>query len=446
MAAALEIATNLNINFDQLSYQDALTEIQSIKDPRYLVARSFYEGDHWQRGDAWVGPHPGANDDAAQVWKDIERQLVPHPAIEEVVNRHRDAIIGQEPFWGFTPRRAIPDGEEPTQEEKDLIQEAEAQLTAWWDSKEPLEVLQLAIEDLCLGGRGLVRLFIPSGELQSDADGVTTVPEGEVSEQLDRIWCTFIEADSGAVPRDPLTMQKFGIFMYEVQDMGNNATTKFAEFTYLEPKTKKTVIRSVVESGGATPPTNAKLDLGGRLTMYEMRSHPLISEPIIANQKLLNKSLTMRSNNIDLGGFLERTILNGQLPGEYEDDGQGGKKFVPDKFEVGAGTTNQIVGVQIGVTPEGNAIIAEPRIQYRDPVDVTCFDKTELAAYKNVLTGTRQLHVLISGDANASGEARKQARDDFTKSLKRTKTRLDAAGRSGCDLCGCEMDDRKSSA
>jgi hypothetical protein len=132
--STLEIATNLNIDFEKLNFQDAQTEIQAVVNSKYKEAKLFYEGDHWQKGDAWVGPHPGENEDAGNIWADIEAHLVSHPAIEEVVNRHRDAIIGQEPFWGFTPRRAIPDGEEPSEEENNLIKDAEALLTAWWDS------------------------------------------------------------------------------------------------------------------------------------------------------------------------------------------------------------------------------------------------------------------------------------------------------------------------
>jgi hypothetical protein len=425
-----ELATNLNIDLGALGYQDVVREVEEAVGSNYRSARAYFEDDFWQKGEGWVGPHPGENEDAGEVWADIEAHLVPHPGVEEIVNRHRDAVIGQEPFWRVVPRRAIPKGEEPTEEEQNIMKEIHALLTQWWDSKEPLEVLQQAVEDLCLGGRGLIRLFIPAGDLQVDADDVTFVPEGDIAEQLDRIWSTFVQADAGAVPRDPMTMRKFGIMLYEVQDLKTNATVKLAELTYVDPTTKETVIRTVAETGGDIKvPEEFKGNLGGRLTMYEMRSRPIVTAPIIGNLRLLVKSLTMRSNNIDLGGFLERTILNGQLPGHWETDNDGVRSWVEDKFILGAGTTNKITGVQTGVKEDGNAILAEPRIQYKDPVNVECFDKSGLAAYKNILTGARQLHVLISGDANASGEARKQARDDFTKSLKRTKTRLDAAGR-----------------
>jgi hypothetical protein len=73
--------------------------------------------------------------------------------------------------------------------------------------------------------------------------------------------------------------------------------------------------------------------------------------------------------------------------------------------------------------------IAAASVSYRDPVNVETFEKTEAAAYRNILEEARQLHRLIARDATASGESRVQARADFVTSLRDTKTQLDAAGR-----------------
>lgn len=419
------------LDFEGMDYETAVREIRALADPVYLTAREFYEGDHWQGGDAWVGPHPAPDEDGDVAWKEIEEGLVAHPALEEIVNRHRDAVVGQEPFWSFVPRRPMEPKEQPTAEEQTLIDELEAMLTEWWDDHDALDVFQLATEDLCLGGRGIGRLFVPEGQLAVTQAGDSVVPEGPIDEQMERIWPTFIPADEGAVPRDPLTMQRFGIFLYEVENVLSGGVTKYAELTYLDAD-KQTRIRTTSQFGGTTEevtPMEMTWDLGGRLTMFEMQSKALITEPILANQKLLNKTGTMLSRNVDLGGFLERVILNGQLPGKWVEDDDGNKTFVADKFELGAGTTNQVIGIQTGVKDDGTAVISDARIQYRDPVDVTCFKETMGIAYRTVLTAARQLHVLIAADANASGESRKQARDDFSKSLKRTKTRLDRFGR-----------------
>lgn len=424
-----EFSQNLTgVDLDTWDYQVAIMEL--VSDPDYLVARAFYRGDHWQNETAWIGPLPNATDDnAAMTRKEIETGLVPHPAIEEVVERHRDAIIGQEPFWSAVPRRPMEATEEPRDAERALIREWESAVTNWWDDKDVLAVLQMAVEDLALGGRGIIRIFVPEGNLSvNEGDDNQYVVEDDFQRSLDKIWVAFVPADGGAVGRDPRTMQEYGIFHYGVRSLPIGPEQLYVEMVYLS-QNGKTVIRTMGQNQAEDVISpRVELELDGHLTMFEMQSNRLITKPIIGNQKLLNQALSMLSRNVNLGGFLERVILNGQLPGEFQViDGK--KVFVEYDFELGAGSTNSIRGVQIGVKEDGSAILAEPRIQYRDPVDVTCFDKTISVAYKNVLSSARQLHVLIAADATASGEARKQARDDYTKSLKRTKTRLDRAGR-----------------
>jgi hypothetical protein len=130
-----------------------------------------------------------------------------------------------------------------------------------------------------------------------------------------------------------------------------------------------------------------------------------------------------------LGGFLERTYLNAQLPGREEDDPNrpGQKRFVPERLHVGAGATNFISGVVTGIDQNGNDVIATPQLIYRDPVPVTTFRDTKAESYRTILEEVQQLHALISGDATSTGESRKQARSDFEESLSDTKTQVEAA-------------------
>jgi hypothetical protein len=68
-----------------------------------------------------------------------------------------------------------------------------------------------------------------------------------------------------------------------------------------------------------------------------------------------------------------------------------------------------------------------PSINYRDPVSVQTFDDTERSAYRSILEETNQLHVMINGDATASGESRKQARADFENSIGPTVAQAERA-------------------
>lgn len=433
------------VDFDDFSYQDAMRVL--VSDSRYTSARKFFLGDHWQGGDAWIGPTVDADDEGFNaVMEEIEKSLVAHPAIEEVVDRHRDAIIGTEPGWNITVTRSLKENEKVTADEQRRIDEAEAALTVWWDDRDSLNEIQQMVEDFLLGGRGLMRLFVPEGFAEVDEDGAIWIPTGTLEESLERVHPMFMEADTAVVLRDPVTMGRCGVYVYEIDELITGKPVRLAELTYVN-KDGDTVVRTVGQTNDpeaqAAADTfsrfsdqfkgRAALPLGRHLTMFEMNIRkPLVTEPILANQKLLNMAKTMMGSNVVLGGFLERIILNGQMPGEWVDDPKGGGKkvFKPEPFKVGAGTTNFVSGAVVGYDKDTkDPIIANPRVVYRDPVKVETFTATVDSAYQDVLHGARQLHVIISGDAVASGESRKQARDDYEKSLKRTKTRLDAAGR-----------------
>ena len=56
-------------------------------------------------------------------------------------------------------------------------------------------------------------------------------------------------------------------------------------------------------------------------------------------------------------------------------------------------------------------------VNYRDPVPVDTFTQTRQEFRAAILAGVAQTHALISGDATASGESRKQARAEFEASL-----------------------------
>jgi hypothetical protein len=159
-----------------------------------------------------------------------------------------------------------------------------------------------------------------------------------------------------------------------------------------------------------------------------MEREPLIGEQVRQQQKLLNLAKTMLARNVVVGGFLERVLLNAQVPGTWSRDAATGEEtFTAGTFSVGAGTTNFFAGVPI-VDTEGNTTgYANPSVVYRDPVPVSTFVETEQHAYRGILSETRQMHALISGDAAASGESRKQALYDFTMSLMDTAEEVERA-------------------
>lgn len=397
-------------------------------DERLKANLAFYHGDHWQEGAAWVGPILSANHKLyAEIVAEIKREMVSRGVIAEIVSRHVAGVVGQEPAWTLTLRRALQPGEEPSQAERQLINEAESALTNWWDALQGISdeeqlvnihtVIQLSTAMLLLGGRATLRLLVPPGQL--DPQG--RVPRGTLEESLRRIFLHQPRIDQAARSIYPATMQPIAVCAYMV------GKTEYMELCYTEGDS--TVIR-LVTAGDEITYEPARLPLGGRLTMHELRRREvLVTEQLRQQQKSLNLAVTMRQRNIVTAGFLEATYFNTQLPGEEKPDPTTGQlKFVPDRVYLGPGARNFFAGITTQ-DADGSEKIANPSVVYHEPAPVDVFNATEMAVYRAMLAEAHQLHALLSGDAASSGESRKQAMADFEESLLLTKPQVEAAVR-----------------
>ena len=148
---------------------------------------------------------------------------------------------------------------------------------------------------------------------------------------------------------------------------------------------------------------------------------------------MLDKVFTMGSRNMDLGGFTERTILNAQMPMTERKvmvDGKEESVMVRAKLYFGSGVTNNFNGLPMErLNPDtGKTEIAgltTPSIIYRDPTSFETFGGAIRAAKEAIYDEAKQLHVLMTGDASASGVSRQQAVTDFLTSLESTKHNLE---------------------
>jgi hypothetical protein len=440
--------------YTQAKIKELISKAQHDDAP---VNQLFYDGDHWQAAAAWIGPAPAPNETGGQeVLVKIARAFISKNAIKEVVNRHVGGVIGREPSWKLTPRRPMgkvpkeeaepqepavappeqeaepgdaqasqlppkPDvppimvDEAPNTAEQALIDEAEAALTTWWDERGALDVLQDAAVYALLAERGVIRLYVPRGLL--DTSGA--IPTGTLEESLSRIYIHAPDPEQATVYTDPDTQEKAGLYTYEDDETGQDR----AEIVALDAN-KQTVLRMFGETDLASPPLN----LGGQITIAQVARDPLITPQIRQQQTLVNLALTMLGRNVEVGGFIARILFNAQLPGYFETV-DGVERFVPDPIKWGAGVTNNFVGSEIR-DAEGNVTgYATPSYVREEPVDPSTFLLTKDAAYRSILEEAQQLHSLIAGDATASGESRKQARADFEQSLSDTETQLNRVGR-----------------
>jgi hypothetical protein len=412
--------------FDSITLEAVRRAVEEAR-PAWLAANvAFYDGDHWQAAAGWAGPQPASTDpEAAAVLAEIQRAFVSKNAVREVVRRHADGVIGREPAWALTMRRPLADGDEPTPDERARIAEAEAILTAWWDARAALGLLRKTAATLLLGASAGLRLYVPPGRL---IDG--RVPVTSLDTALDHLFLDHPAAGQVVLLTDRAT--QLTAVAYVATDDRQQTT---AELSYVDPDDGTTVIR-VLRGDPTTDPPPARLPLHGEPWLRVLRRDALVSAQVRQLQQQLNLAKTMEGRNVVQGGFLERIVLNGQLPGSYVDDpsappdDQGRRKrFVPRPMRIGAGQTNWIAGAAIRNDAGDVTGYATPSVVYRDPVRPDTFQATASGAYRAILEETQQLHALLAGDASASGESRAQARADFELSLADTRAQIEAAGR-----------------
>jgi hypothetical protein len=407
--------------FDSLTIKQLLDLLNAT--PEWVRTNTrFYDGDHWQDGEAWVGPRPKPNEPGGrEVLAEIARQFVSTNVIREVVNRHRDGVISREPNWGFTVARPLRDNEQATTAERALIDEAEAALTTWWDERSTHGTLQDVIAQALLADWCVLRLYLPPAYV-SDQGVVEQVED--LSTALDRLWLDIPTANQALHYRDRRSMQRAGVYSYEEEGQ------KRAELTFVDGEA--TVVQIIGEGeGDARIIEETRLPLGGRLITFEVRVTALVTEQLRQLQRALNASITMMEHNVMLAGFVERVISNAEMPYDLVDDpaNPGKQKRVYRPHQVGMGKTTSLIGLPIRDDKGKITGYTNPSVDWRQPVDVTTFVQTDEALYKRMLKETKQLHALISGDAAASGESRKQALTDFVSSLTTTAAAVNALTR-----------------
>lgn len=442
IAAAL-MEMQLRVNAFPLNMIPGAVEAPVVQP--HLIARAFVNGDHWQGGSAWIGPRPDPTMNDSQLYNlsmmEIARQFVSQNAIAEVVDRHMNGVVGVIPQWGLTPVRALAEGDEPNAEEQALIDEGEALLTQWWDDRQVHEMLQEYVLTLLLSERAAARVFVPRGKVRrrpvqgatpAPGEAVPTEPTLEaagVEEALRVIWVEHPPPERATLATDEDTKERVGITLFErndaLQPLLRVIAEDRAEITFLKGDDARpmTVVRMLDKENA----TEIELDIGGRLTLFEGR-RPLFCTPQMwQQQKALNLALSMSPRTVVTAGFLERTILNAQMPGKWITDSSGEKVWVPDPYFAGPGVTNALTGI-VTTDDKGNKTVTTPQIDHRPPVPTEPLFAAATGHYTAILAEAKQMHVLAVQNTQASGKTHEQARADFRTSLLRTKSVVDSLG------------------
>lgn len=391
----------------------------------------FLDGDHWQDGNGWIGPRPEKDHEKfTEIMKMIEEQFVSRNAIDEVIDRHTTGAIGREPFWRLTPIEELGEDEKLPEELSDLIDEGEALLTEWWNNRAAHAVLQQAVRNVLWSDRGPVRMYVPPGLLLRDGDDLVATPT-TWHEAMALIYAEAPDPSAATVIEDTETKRKVGIFFFT---RGERDEEQWVELVYQDPDDPDvTIIRQVFLNAKTSQAdaTRYEFDYGGRLTMDQVSRPALINTQVRQCQKALNLACTNLPRAVVTSGFLERVLLNAQVPGYWETDPKDPNKrvkFIAQPYLTGAGTTNFVRGID-WQDEQGRQQITDPDIRWREASEVKPSLDAKRSHYQDILEEVDQAHILLSGEALVSGKSREQARMDFVASVKNTIIHINQLGR-----------------
>lgn len=399
------------------------------------------EGDHWQEGKGWIGPPASSPGEfTAEVKKQIQTQFTPRDAIGEILDRVENGLLKTEPTISLMRR----DGRELKEGQEDQKADAGINLLSlWWDEAKFHEKLKLATRIARWAGHAYLRPWVPPYQMETAKDDedqdILVVPSGPLDESLMRISVQVAEPNMATIYTDPDTEERVSVFMFERDGR------KHAELSWVD-ENGLTQVRVIGENKDLDA-EEYEYDLGGRLMLVELRADVLITESVRRQQKRLNFFESVLTRNVETGGFPERVITNaepegmlvprqpGQKPGLYPTKIIDGVVYElrPLPRTLGSGVTSEVQGIKY-TDAAGNQQITEPGVHRFDPIDPMLTISAARHAYQVLLEEAKQGHILITGDAAASGVSRQQARGDFEDDLSNTKSAVEGATRDTLEL------------
>lgn len=433
--------------FDKWGYNDARKPFDNRRVNFGASNHEFYKGNHFQNGEGFIGQMPPKDENYARKILEIEAGFQPENVIADIVDTHTGGLFGREPIADFvqrvkTPRRRTlsrrrPQAPRPApqlaavlppEEKRDpLADEADDALTEWWDVRDVLTALRAACHGTLLEGIAVLRLYVPPG--LRDESGM--IPKQEsLSDAIKYVHIEVLTPDVAGVFLDADTRKEVGVYLYTKDNLN------YAELTYLDDN-GRTIVRQV-GAGGENAGQPTVYDLGGRLTIYEVRRPLLITQPIRQNQKALNLTLTQMMRNVNLAGSRERYFMNAEPPGKWvtaagadwqEGISTGAKVWQAAPFYTGPGTVSFPKGRPIYDETGQEVGLTNPNLNVLEPVPVDSFTGTR-DTFRSVMYGQCHMkHMLIADDPTVSGRSRDQARGEYEGDLNLSKGAFDGAGR-----------------
>lgn len=358
-----------DFDFNKIKEQIAALNTAELK-----ANRLFYKGDHWQNGNGWVGPWPEEGKHYQAHLSALMRAFTFENVIEEVVDRHVAGLLGLSPSWAVVS------------DDEQLAEEATVFLNNWIKKRSFIYFLKQAVTSALWANAGFLRFRVEADLLDSPLDAIRLeIPD----------------------PASVIKVKKNGQEAFALLLQKNNEIS--IEVSFLN-ESNKTVLAIV--DGSQQKKNSVTSELSGNLLHHEIRRKALIQPDVCTMQRQLNKTHTMMAENTNSAGFVERTIINGRMSSDA-------------KF--GAGRVNEIMGVPYD-DGMGRKTVTVPSYIIKEPSDPQVFTRSLDVLRASILRKAHQLHAVLSGDAVASGESRRQALGDYKNSLLDSVSEVQQAG------------------
>lgn len=424
-------------DFDQWSYQDALTALRSLRPKNYELRRKYaVDSEHFSATE-WVGPgNPVSN-------SKIEKQFAPDDAIGDalwnIANAFREAQIG------FAPLVAVPPGQEVPAMTRRRIEEATAAITNLWDRVGLHELTQDRLYTSGWAGFSALRPRVPQRFMvRGEGNTVGFLPVSDITEAFEYIYVDAPDPASCGVYTEPNTKDRVAIFFgsQTVRNAkGEVNEQKYVELVYLDPlrtrdREAMTTMRLVYEDPGLQG-YSANLALGGRILTAQMVARALLTDAVLRTQRQLNLLTSLITRMGETAAFRGRYTQNAKpigtrtlweegeaIPaGSFLERDEEDRQWLvtPVERTLGANTTTDLVGLDKYNT-EGDVVGHEsPGVILEDPVDPTAYINAAESVRRRLLRMCSQGHLAGTSNFEVSGIAYEQARAVFEKDLNKRR-------------------------
>jgi hypothetical protein len=436
------------------TYRDAVDAVRAAAGARlapadYNANERYLRGDHWQDGDAWIGPR--GSDELWPTLKDqIARQFTPVGVVGEVLDRVANGLLKREADVTFAPLAPAGPDNTPSPEQQREADALSAAVSAWWDREKLWEQARQTVRRARALTRGVLRLAVAEGHLERQADGAMALPTDlDLDAAFRRVTLTTPAPETAALIADPRTLRPVAVVLFEVTEAGG-LPRRWAELWSVGPLAApagpdagaapvpddvaaQVHVRRLPENA---PPKDFVLPVGvDRLTLAEVRGDLLITEAVRRQQMSLDYGSSLLNRTMETAGFKERYIGNAEPQGYWSEDNDGTAIEVrtfddgvtrykyAEPRTLGASVTTELIGVETGE----DGARATPWVQVSEPTDPAFAIRAIQSRRADILHECRQAHVLANGEAVVSGYSRQQARADFENDLHGLRPALEGA-------------------